>query len=166
MQTPEPQSQHLWLQKLVGEWSFESECSMGPDQPPIKNSGREVVRSLGKLWTIGEGTFDTPDGGSCDSVMTLGYDPDAKRFVGTYIASVMTYLWPYDGQLDSTGKILTLNSVGPSFSDDGTMAKFQDIIEFVTDDHRTLSSKYQGADGLWQSFMMAHYRRQNGGFQD
>ena len=161
MQSPEPQSEHLWLQKLVGEWIVESECSMGPDQPPMKSSGSDVVRSLGKLWTIGEGSVGTPDGGSCDSIMTLGYDPQAKRFVGTFIASVMTHLWPYDGQLDSSGKILTLNSEGPSFAGDGTMAKYQDIIEFVTDDHRILSARVQGVDGSWQQFMTAHYRRRN-----
>ncbi len=159
MQTPEPQTQHLWLQKLVGEWIVESECSMGPGQPPIKNSGREVVRSLGKLWTIGEGTVDTPDGGSCDTIITLGYDPKAKRFVGTFIASVMTHLWPYDGQLDTSGKILTLNSEGPSFAEDGVMAKFKDIIEFITDDHRTLTAIFQDGDGRWQQFMTTHYRR-------
>lgn len=161
MEFPEPQSQHLWLQKLVGDWSVESECIMGPDQPPMKTSGREVVRGLGKLWTIGEGSGNTPDGGSCDSVMTLGYDTQGKRFVGTFIASVMTHLWPYDGQLDPTGKILTLNSEGPSFAGDGTMAKYQDIIEFITDDHRTLSAKVLGADGVWQHFMTSHYRRKS-----
>jgi len=132
---------------------------MGPDQPSSKNSGREAVRSLGKLWTIGEGSLDTPDGGSCDSITTLGYDPQAERFVGTFIASMMTHLWPYDGLLDPSGKILTLNSEGPSFSGDGTMAKYQDIIEFVTDDYRTLTARVLGADGLWQTFMTAHYRR-------
>ena len=91
--------------------------------------------------------------------MTLGYDPQAKRFVGTFIASVMTHLWPYDGQLDPSGKTLTLNSEGPSFAGDGTMAKYQDIIEFVTDDHRILSASVQGVDGDWQQFMTAHYRR-------
>jgi hypothetical protein len=46
MQVREPQSEHLWLHHLIGEWSFESECIMGPDQPPIKTTGREVVRLL------------------------------------------------------------------------------------------------------------------------
>ena len=159
MQIPEPQAEHLWLHQLIGEWKIESECSMGPDEPPMKTTGREVVRSLGRLWTIGEGSGFTPDDDSCDSIMTLGYDPQAKRFVGTFIASAMTHLWPYVGSLDATGKVLTLDSEGPSFSGDGTMAKYQDIIEFVTPDHRTLTARVQGADGVWQKFMTAHYRR-------
>jgi hypothetical protein len=159
MQTPEPQKEHQWLQRLVGEWTFEGECSMGPDQPPMKNVGRETVRSLGGLWTIGEGSGEMPDGGNCESIITLGFDPQTERFVGTFIASVMTHLWPYNGTLDATGKVLTLDSEGPSFAGDGTMAKYQDIIEFLSDNHRTLSSQVLGPDGQWVPFMKAHYRR-------
>lgn len=158
MQIPEPLPEHFWLHQLVGEWMIESECKMGPDQPPMKTTGREVVRMFGKLWTVGEGTGDAPEGG-CDSIMTLGYDPQTKRFVGTFVASAMTHLWPYIGSLDPTGKVLTLDSVGPNFSGDGTMAKYQDIIEFITPDHRTLTARVQTADGSWQTFMSSHYRR-------
>ena len=30
---PEPQKEHLWLKKLVGEWTYTSSASMGPDMP-------------------------------------------------------------------------------------------------------------------------------------
>jgi hypothetical protein len=159
MQTPEPQSEHLWLHQLVGEWSIESECVMGPDQPPMTTTGREVVRLLGKLWTIGESSGNAP-GGGFESIMTLGYDPQTKRFVGSFIASTMTHFWPYSGWLDASGRILTLDSEGPSFSGDGTIAKYQDIIEFITNDHRTLTARVQSPDGSWQQFMTAHYRRE------
>lgn len=161
MHAPEPQAEHQWLQRLVGEWTFESDCVMGPDQPPMKSGGRESVRSLGGLWTIGEGSSTTPDGGTFESIMTLGFNPDAKRFVGTFIASMMTHLWPYVGTLDATGNVLTLDSEGPNCaSGDGTMAKYQDIIEFLSDDHRTLTARMQGPDGQWTTFMTAHYRRE------
>ncbi len=160
MQCPEAQKEHQWLQRLVGEWTIEAEGAMGPDQPPEKTTGRETVRSLGGLWTIGEGTGETSDCGCCESIMTLGYDPEKKRFVGTFIASMMTQMWLYDGALDAEGKVLTLDTEGPSLASDGTTAKYQDIIEFVNDDLRTLSSQVLGADGRWQPFMEAHYRRQ------
>jgi hypothetical protein len=116
-------------------------------------TGREAVLPFGDLWTIGEST------GTCDSIMTLGYDPATKRFVGTFVTSVMTHLWPYVGSLDAKGRKLILDSEGPSFSGDGTMAKYQDTIEFLSDDHRTLSSQVLGPDGVWQPFMKADYRR-------
>ena len=155
-----PQKEHEWLHKLVGEWSFGGECGMGPDQPPMKSTGTETVRSLGGLWTIGEGKGEMPGGGPMTSIMTLGYDPQKERFVGSFIASMMTHLWPYEGTLDPSGKVLTLDSEGPSFTGDGRTVKYQDIIEWKSDDHRTLSSRAKGDDGKWGPFFMtAHYRR-------
>ena len=155
----EPQKEHEWLQKLVGEWSFEGECVMGPDQPPAKSTGSWSVRSLGGLWMIGEGTGDCPDGSTMNSIITLGYDPQKRRFVGTFVASMMSHLWPYDGTLDASGKVLTLDSEGPSFAGNGTMAKYQDIIEIKSADHWVLKSRMLGDDGKWHEFMTAHYRR-------
>lgn len=132
---------------------------MGPDQPALKSFGVEVVRSLGGLWTIGEGEGEMPgDAGKHQSIMTLGYDPVSKRFVGSFVASVMTHLWIYNGSLDADEKVLTLDTEGPSFTGEG-MTKYQDIIEFISDDHRTLSSQAIGPDGQWVKFMRAHYRR-------
>ena len=42
----EPQNEHKWLEQLVGEWTTEMEGSAGPDQPPVKHTGTETVRSL------------------------------------------------------------------------------------------------------------------------
>lgn len=154
-----PQKEHGWLQKLVGEWSAEMECVMGPDQPPMKSKGSEVTRSIGGLWTQGEGSGEMPDGGKMTSIMTLGYDPQKQRFVGTFIASMMTHMWKYEGTLDASGKVLTLDTEGPGMSGDGKMMKYKDIITFVDDDHRILTSRIQGEDGNWTEFMTAHYRR-------
>lgn len=154
----EPHAQHHWLQKLVGEWTFEHEAAMEPGQPPMKTRGSETVRSLGEVWVLCHGEFEMPDGGIGKTIMTLGYDPVKERFVGSFIGSMMTYLWVYEGSLDSSGKILTLNTEGPAFSGQG-MSKYQDRIEFVSDDHRTLTASTAGPDGVWQTFMTAHYRR-------
>jgi hypothetical protein len=160
-QTPpeaaQPQNEHRWLQRLVGEWTIESEASMAPDQPAMKTTGTETVRALGDLWIVGEGTSQMPDGATYNSILTLGYDPDKKRFVGTWIGSVMTYLWLYDGKLE--GNTLTLDCEGPSMAGDGSMAKYQDIIEMASDDHRIMRSRMFGDDGKGEIFMTAHYRR-------
>jgi hypothetical protein len=156
----EPQKEHHWLQKLVGEWAYENEASMGPDKPKETFRGTEIVRSVGGLWTVGEGSNDMPGGGTSKMIMTLGYDPQRGRFVGTFIASMMTFLWVYDGSLDAAGKVLTLDAEGPNFAPGAQgMAKYKDSIAFLTDDHRTLTSRMLGPDGQWHEFMVAHYRR-------
>lgn len=155
----EPQKEHQWLQQLVGEWTFEGEAMMGPDQPAQKFTGTERVRSIGGLWFVGEGQGDIPGGGTATSIMTLGYDPNRKRYVGSFIASMMPHLWVYDGTLDAAEKVLTLETEGPNMAAEGKLAKFKDVIEFKSDDHRVLSSHMLGEDGKWNSFMTAHYRR-------
>src|SRR5688572_26440804 len=82
-----------------------------------------------------------PGGGTATMMLTLGYDPRTTRFVGTWVGSMMTHLWVYEGVLDATERVLTLNADGPDMSAEGKIAKYQDIIELRSDDHRTLSSQ-------------------------
>lgn len=154
-----PQAEHAWLQKLVGNWTFESECGGGPDQPPVKFRGTETVKPLGNLWIVGEGQSEMSGGDTDRMMITLGFDPKRKRFVGTWVGSMMHHLWIYDGELDPSGRVLTLYSVGPSFTDPAKQANYQDIIEIKANDHRTLTARVQGDDGQWTQFMTAHYRR-------
>jgi tRNA A-37 threonylcarbamoyl transferase component Bud32 len=122
---------------------------------------REPIRArpIGQFGRLVRWCRRRPAVASLKTIMTLGFDPPSGRFVGTFIASAMTHLWAYNGSLDAAGKVLTLDAEGPSFAGDGTMAKYQDIFEFLSDDHRTLSSQFLGPDGKWTPFMKAHYRR-------
>ena len=155
----EPQAEHRWLQKLVGEWTFDVEAMMEPGQPPETFTGTERVRSLGDLWFLAEGEGEMPGGGTATTLMTLGFDPQRMRFVGTWIGSMMTHLWVYDGALDADRRVLTLEAEGPGMAGDGRMATYRDVIELKSDNHRVLTSHVLGDDGRWQQFMTAHYRR-------
>jgi hypothetical protein len=154
MQVPTAMPEHKFLLQFVGEWTYSNTYLMGPDQPPMTMTGKETVRSIGELWTVGEGTI-----GDGTSVMTLGFDPKKNLFVGTFIASMMTHIWHYTGTLDSTGKILALDAKGPSMTDPNTDAEYVDTIEAVDANTRTLKSKIKKPDGQWVEFMSATYTR-------
>lgn len=156
----EPQKEHHWLQKLIGEWTYETEVTMAPDQPPEKSTGTEQVRSLGGFWVLAEGQGEMPGCGMATTLMTLGYDPQKQRYVGTWIGSMMTYLWRYDGELDTNETVLTLNSEGPAMTGDDKLAKYRDVIEFKSDNHRVMTSHMLRDDGQWHHFMTANYWRQ------
>lgn len=158
MTKPEPQKEHQWLARLVGEWTLEGEASMGPDTP-TKFQGTERGRSLGGVWFIVEGEGAIPDGGTSQSMMTLGYDPQKQRFVGSYLGSMMTNLWIYEGTLDADGRVLTLDTEGPGMAGDGTLSRYQDAIEFKSDDERVMTSRVLGADGTWTHIMTMTCRR-------
>lgn len=155
----EPQKEHQWLQKLVGEWTYETVATMEPGKPPEQFTGTESVRSLGGIWILAEGQGEMPGGDTATVLMTLAYDPQKKRYVGTFIASMMPHLWVYDGELDADERVLTLNSEGPSMAAEGKMAMYKDVIEFKSDDHRVLTSHTLGDDGQWHGFMTVNYRR-------
>jgi hypothetical protein len=156
---PEPQKAHRWLNRLVGEWTYESNMMAEPGQTAERMTGTESVRSLGGLWIVGEGTGEMPGGGLGTTLIELGFDPAKNRFVGTWIGSMMTNLWVYDGELDSAERVLTLNSEGPSMAGDGTMTHYQDVIELKSDDYRVLTARVLGPDGKWQELMTMEYRR-------
>ncbi len=155
---PEPEEQHKWLLKLVGDWTIEGECNMGEDQTASKSTGHETVRAVGEFWTIAEGEMKSPEGSGLTR-MTLGYDPQKKHFVGSWVGSMMTNMWVYQGELDDAKKVLTLNTVGPDFENEGKELNYQDIIEIVDDDNRILRSRMQAADGAWTQIMQANYKR-------
>jgi len=155
----EPQPEHLWLQQLIGEWTFEVEAQPEPGRPLEKFTGSESVRSLGGLWILAEGKGEMPGGGAATMILTLGYDPQKKRYVGTWVGSMMTHLWVYEGALDADGRILTLDTEGPDMSVEGKVAKYRDVYELKSADQRSLASNILADDGTWQVMMKASYQR-------
>lgn len=156
----EATSHHQWLRRMIGEWTFEGTADMGPGQQSMKSSGTETVRALGDLWVICEGQSTMPDdGGTGYMVMTLGYSPDKNAYVGSWIGSMMTHLFTYEGNINGCGDVLPLHTMGPSFKGDGKLAPYIDAITFVNNDERWLTSSAQQEDGSWKEFMKTVYKR-------
>jgi hypothetical protein len=116
---------------------------------------------------IAEGEGDMPGGNRGTTILTLGYDTIQGKYVGTFIGSMMTYQWVYEGELDEDERVLILDTMGPDFTEQGIGSKlvpYQDRMEFIDDDHRVLTSHRKGSDGRWQPFVEIHYyRKSNGG---
>ena len=153
----DPTPEHEWLQRLVGDWTYENECVMGPNGETEQGSGREVVRAFGGLWTMGETTGTMPGCGEMSGLMTLGYDPVKGKYVGSWIGTPMAYMFVYEGSRE--GDVLTLDCEGPSFENPAKMAKYQDVVELRGPNERELRSQVRGADGSWQQFMQGVYTR-------
>lgn len=152
-------NQHRWLNRIVGEWTYETEAVPVPGEPPIKDGGTESVRSLGGVWIVCEGRGATPDGETATTLMTIGYDDAKGRCVGSFVGTMMTTMWVYDGSIDFETNTLTLHSEGPSFLQEGATGKYMDVIELLDDNHRVFSSYYVNSVGEWERFMTTHYHR-------
>lgn len=158
MEMPAPTEDHKWLQRLVGEWTYSGEMKMGEEQ--MKSSGIETIKAFGDYWTVGEMGGQMPGTETkTESVITLGYDPTKQKYVGTFISDMMGFMWIYEGS--RKGDVLTLDAEGPSFKGDGSMAKYQDIIEIKSAKEYVLSSQVLGEDGKWTPFMSMTFTRKS-----
>jgi hypothetical protein len=155
---PAPQKEHEWLAQLVGEWDAEVEAVMDPSQPPIKSKGTETVRALGGFWVVAENKGDI-GGLEFTGVLTLGYSPEKKQYVGTWVDSMSNYLWTYDGSVDATGKVLTLETEGPCPMKAGETSNFREVLEIKSKDHKLFTSSIQMDDGSWFTMLTINYRR-------
>ncbi len=155
---PKPLKEHEWLGRLVGKWHATLEMFKEPGRPPEKSEGSETVRTVGGFWIVSEytGTFmEQPFRG----LLTLGYDPGSKSYVGTWIGSMESQLWTYEGTLDPTGNILTLETEGACAMAPGKPTRFREVIELKDKDHRRFISSMLGDDGKWVTTMICNYTR-------
>jgi hypothetical protein len=150
--------EHAWLKQFAGEWESVASGTMAPGQPPITCKGTISGRMLGDLWAINESKMNAM-GMNVAALQTIGYNAASKKFVGTWSDTMSDHLWHYTGTLDESGKVLTLSAEGPNFFKPGVMSQYQDIYEFKSKDHYTITSKMKGDDGKWTTFMSGDVKR-------
>ena len=153
---PKPVAEHAWLQRFVGEWTSEAECSCGPDTPPMLNKGTETIRQLGGFWIISEIKSDS-ESFPFANLMTLGYDPEKKKYIGSWVDTMTSYMWRYEGSVDATGTTLTLETEGPCPM--GGITKFREVMKLETPDHKLFTSSMLGPDGEWHVCVKGSARR-------
>ncbi len=167
-QTPSPQAcsmfvkkqaEHAWLDQFVGTWNFVNECEMG-DGKTNQTMGTAICRSLGGAWLVVENFWEGPEGTTASTLTTLGFDPAQNRYVGSFVGSMMAYIWPYLGSLED-GKRLPLYSEGPKFDGSGRCA-YRDTYLAVDGDTWVFTGELQNDDGQWVQFMtQKHTRKQD-----
>ena len=155
---PGPEKEHEVLKQFVGEWDTKSEASAGPDQPAMTCDGKIQAKMLGGFWVINEMESNMP-GFQMKGIQTIGYDGKSKKYVGTWVDSMMNHMWKYEGTWEEASKTLTLEAEGPNFVEAGKTAMFRDIYQFKTKDQIAISSQMQGEDGKWVTFMTGTAKR-------
>lgn len=152
---PKPTKEHAWLEQLVGEWDAKTEINV-PDQPAMTVEGEEQSRMIGGFWYFAENTGKSPEM-KFTGLMTLGYDPKTKKYVGTWVDSMSDMLWTYTGSVE--GKKLTLEAKGPCPMRPGKLSNFKETLEVTDDDHKVFTSSIQEDDGSWTQMLKTTYTR-------
>ncbi len=153
---PKPQKEHEWLKQLEGEWTAKVQAAGWEGGEGFESTGTESVRSIGGFWIVAENKgnmMGTPFTG----LLTLGYDLNKGKYVGSWIDSMTSYMWTYEGEVK--GNTIMLNSDGPNPENPSERIKFQDSIEIKDKDHKVFTSKMLGDNGEWHTMMTITYTR-------
>lgn len=151
--------EHEWLNRFLGDWSYDQMCPTGVGDEMFRLAGTEHVRSIGGVWIHGEGRATMPDGSPMTTINIVGYDTAKKQYVGAWTGSMMTHMFVYHGWVEPDGRTLVLESTGPCMMDASKQRKYRDITEFVSDDHRAFRSEMLGDDGKWSKMMSMDMHR-------
>jgi hypothetical protein len=155
---PTPVKEHEALAKFAGEWETKAECIVAPGQEPITCEGTESAKMVGGFWLMSRGHGDMM-GTPVDSVLTIGFDPKTKKYVGTFLCSADSTLWKYEGEMDASGKKLTLRTEGPLMTDPTKTGKYKEVLELVDKDHKRFTSYMIDENGKETKFVTMEYRR-------
>src|SRR5262245_38660374 len=82
-EAPKPTKEHEALKQFAGEWTMLAQTVPAPGQEVIKCEGTESAKMVGGFWLVGHGEGSMM-GQPVGSVITIGYDPAAKKYVGTF----------------------------------------------------------------------------------
>lgn len=143
---PKPGKEHELLKQFVGEWTAECKFWMDPSQPAMEMKGTETCTlGPGGFWITsvfkGE-AFGKPFEGRA----TTGYSPFKKKFVGTWIDSMVPHLFTTEGTIDEAGKVITFtaDALDPAA---GTPVKERWVIEIKGADSHVMTMYTPGPDG-------------------
>lgn len=99
------------FQADVGTWDAEVKMFTDPNNPPEVSKGTETNMMLGETWLIGhfKGKMMGMDfQGSSQN----GYDPNKKKYIGTWVDSMSPYAMHMEGTWDEATQTMTNMGVG------------------------------------------------------
>jgi hypothetical protein len=155
---PKPSKEHELLSQFAGDWEVTAETVALPNVEPLKCEGTESAKMVGGFWLVGQ-TEASMMGMKVNSLLTIGYNPTKKKYVGTFVCSADSTLWEYEGTMDDDGKKLTLTTEGPSPLDPSKTGQYREELELTDKDHKTFTSYMQGEDGKWVKMVTMSYTR-------
>ncbi len=155
---PAPTKEREWLHQLAGQWEADLEVWAGPGNPPQKLKSTEDTRRIGGSWILSESEVVAP-GMPFARALILGYDPQKKKYVGTWVDSNSTHIGRYEGSLDAAGTTLTLEGEMPSPFDPTRSVRVREVIELKSRDQKVVTTSLQGEDGNWFTLVTVSARR-------
>ena len=105
-----PAEPHKMLARLAGSWTTKTTAWMDPDKPPVEGIGTcEQKMLLGGRYLQQE-YFSEMMGSPFTGINLIGYDNHTKKVVSTWIDSMSTGIYYFEGTASADGKTFTQES--------------------------------------------------------
>lgn len=102
-----PGAPHKMMAGLAGSWTTRTRASMGPGKPPMESAGTcEQEMILGGHYLRQEYTGDMM-GDKFTGINLIGYDNHTRKYVSTWIDSMSTGIYYFEGTASADGKTIT-----------------------------------------------------------
>jgi hypothetical protein len=155
-QPPTPGPEHKVLAMDAGTWDATVEMFMS-GAPPMVSKGTEVnTMGCGGLCLISDFKGDL-GGMPFHGHGTSTWDPNKKKYVGTWTDSMSSGLSLSEGSYDAAAKTATSTMEGPDPT--GKIVKSKAVVEYKDDNMRVMSLFTTGPDGKDVPTMKIRYTK-------
>ena len=156
MQPAAPGPEHALLAKQAGTWKATQKLMMDPTKPPQVSAATEVCTLICNGLFLRSDYHMKDAQGEMHGSGLLGYDTAKKKYVGVWVDTYGTAIYPYEGTCAGDKCTYTLDTTDPS----GKPVTLTMVYEIVDDDHRKFAMMMPGADGKPMTTMEIDYTRQ------
>ncbi len=105
-----PGGPHKMLAKLAGSWTTKTKGWMEPDQPPIEGTGTCEQKMILDGRYLQQEYSGEMGGGPFTGINLIGYNNHTKKYVSTWIDSMSTGIFYFEGTASPDGKTITQQS--------------------------------------------------------
>ena len=158
-QPPQPSAEHEQMAREAGTWDAEIKMWHTADGEPMLSQGTETNTMFGQYWLLSE--FKSDFGGQpYEGRGQFGYDPVAKKCVGTWIDTMTPYAQKMEGAYDPKNHTLTMNT---EYRDPmtGKMAKGKNVTKYIDNDTKKFEIYGPSPEGVQYKMLEITYKRQS-----
>jgi hypothetical protein len=117
----------------------------------------ELRLGCGGFWLLEDSRGQSESMGPFLGHGILGYDTTKRKYVGVWVDSMESYMFPYEGTYDETAKTWTYTGMGKSMS--GKDLKIAMKTAIKDKDHYTLTMRHPDESGKEMEALRIEYTR-------